>query len=315
MKLTQLSESRFPAYGIAISEDEKSLAVVSEKIRVFSLPEMKLKEVISVKNAGCACFLGDNRSMLIINTMGELYFWNGEKVRRVGKVLGECYQGKLFYDSENDVVVFAAGKGIYRFDADNLQCRKIYDDSEREMTIVSCSGGQVLLLIFASGCDYQKLELLTIGLEGNVLRRVWTQKKIQTGWVSDCPAISPKGDIAVATVEKPCLFHSNAINLLYLIDQDGSVIAQRRLLSGMSRMNEINKVIYVRGCFVVLNQLTVNFLGLTQIEFYDTKDLSLLYEFKMNEGEINPVTNICITKVGYVYIGTWTRMYMLHMEQ
>lgn len=312
MKLTQRREYQYTATSMTMSKNEETLAICAgSNIKVFSLPEMELEQTIRVKNPGCACFLGDNRSMLIINTTGGLYFWNGEKVRRVGKILGECYQGKMFYDCGKDVVVFTTGEEIYRFDAASLQCRKIYSESERKLAVISCKDGQILLLGSKVACDYQNLELITIDLEGHILKQVWTQKKIQTGIILYCQAMSPEGNIAVAAMENSCLFHADPINQLYLVGQDGSVVGPKRLPGGI--MGAYNRITYAHGCFVLLNQLTVSYLGLTQIGFYDTKDLSLLYEFKMNEGEINPATDICFTNNGDVYVATYMRLYVLRM--
>ena len=179
MEFTVEKTVRQGAMCIAVSPDGTHAAVSSERsVGLYTLPELKREGSFRLSNAGTMVFLSDNRSLLILNTTGVLYLWDGAELERLGDwQVPEWYENPLHYIGA-DTVLWAAVGGVWRFPVPSRTMTRLYE-TERNVQLGPLENGVVRFAeCKRSYIGLHPIDFVTMTTEGEVLSRVTTREKL-----------------------------------------------------------------------------------------------------------------------------------------
>ena len=179
MEFTVEKTVRQSAMCIAVSPDGTHAAVSSERsVGLYALPELKREGSFRLSNAGTMVFLSDNRSLLILNTTGVLYLWNGTELERLGDwQVPEWYENPLHYIGA-DTVLWAAVGGVWRFHVPSRTMTRLYE-TDRNVQLGPVVNGVVRFAeCKRSYIGLHPIDFVTMTTEGEVLSRVTTREKL-----------------------------------------------------------------------------------------------------------------------------------------
>ena len=167
------------AMCIAVSPDGTHAAVSSERsVGLYTLPELKREGSFRLSNAGTMVFLSDNRSLLILNTTGVLYLWNGTELERLGDwQVPEWYENPLHFIGD-DTVLWAAVGGVWRYHVPSRTMTRLYE-TDRNVQLGPVENGVVRFAeCKRSYIGLHPIDFVTMTTEGEVLSRVTTREKL-----------------------------------------------------------------------------------------------------------------------------------------
>ena len=167
------------AMCIAVSPDGSRAAVSSERsVGIYTLPELKREGSFRLSNPGTMVFLSDSRSLLILNTTGVLYLWDGTELERLGDwQVPEWYENPLHYIGE-DTVLWAAVGGVWRYHVPSRTMTRLYE-TERNVQLGPVENGVVRFAeCKRSYIGLHPIDFVTMTTEGEGLSRVTTLEKL-----------------------------------------------------------------------------------------------------------------------------------------
>ncbi len=167
------------AMCIAVSPDGSRAAVSSERsVGVYTLPELKREGSFRLSNPGTMVFLSDNRSLLILNTTGVLYLWDGTELERLGDwQVPEWYENPLQYIGD-DTVLWAAVGGVWRYHVPSRTMTRLYETT-RNVQLGPVENGVVRFAeCKRSYIGLHPIDFVTMTTEGEILSRVTTLEKL-----------------------------------------------------------------------------------------------------------------------------------------
>lgn len=188
---------RHGAFSCAVSHDLHEFAISGSKdIKVYSVPDFEELYCIPVKNVCTMVFLSDNRSILILNTSGILFFWDGSNLKRVGHwPVPEWYETPMHYGDDAHIFWGNVG-GVWKYDAKERSMNQVFS-TEKDVYICSCDHGIIkVLLTNSDSADEGQIELLKLAYSGEVLSRKVTKDPLKIRlihrpvWSDDMIAIS-----------------------------------------------------------------------------------------------------------------------------
>lgn len=216
------------ALEIAISPDKSRVAISSErKITILDTVHFQRIVTIPISHATSMIFLSDSAKMLILNTTGILYFWDGDTVEKLGKwAVPRWAETPLFY-SGGSYAFWTLDGVVWRYNINLRTMDKIYSSS-KDLVICKCSDGQVRLIGYRRGIPRQALDLTTIDYDGNVISSVQTDRSVYTHCMG-IPCWTNSNTVVFSALAKSQgIFHASLTSYLYLINTvNGEVKLQR----------------------------------------------------------------------------------------
>lgn len=292
------------AFHIAVSLDGLKVAVSSDqKITIFSTPDYQRTAIIPVQHTSSMIFLKDSNKLLILNTHGKLFFWNGEKATKLGKwPVPRWAEAPLFYSGDR-YAFWTLDGNVWRYDIDRQELLRIYS-SPKDLVICKCANGLLSLIGYQYNLQEQLLTMLTMDYDGQISHIQCTHSPIETCYVGK-PCWTDDGVVVVSVVATPSVSgDSHPKSILYLIDSTtGSIITKKEYLGQAESIDcyygngMIAKVFPVFSC---------------RVEIYEAKSLTDLFvvdsKLLTPNGKTNPPTEVCFTSNKKVFIGSWNNV-------
>ncbi len=297
---------RNAAFAIAVSPDSSQLAISSErKITVLSLPELKKQSTIPVQHTSSMIFLEDNCSMLILNTVGKCYLWDGSNLENLGRwPVPRWVENPLFYAGYDEA--FWAGCGaVWKYNIAKRQITKVFL-TEHEPLICRVGDGVIRLVTLNYDYPQQYMEIFRIDYSGTIIHHCTTNQKLQTRMFGR-PCWNDDEMIAISTISAA----DEACGLIYLVDsKNGNVqlkkCEQNALLSGDFYCG---KGLFAKVCPVLAKT----------VEFYTANDFKLLYRLDKTilaeSGSINPPAMVSFLEDGTILVGSWRRLFVYQEQE
>ena len=144
MQLELIKTMNHTAFEFAISHDKTKFATSSDRmVRVYSWPELKVIEKFRLSNVSSMVFLEDNCSILLLNTTGKLFLWDGKVLHKQGKwPMRDWIEKPLVYYKKN-YILWAGEDGIWKYNADTREIERIYSSHGDNNTVCSCQNGKI----------------------------------------------------------------------------------------------------------------------------------------------------------------------------
>lgn len=322
---------RHAAFGFAISPDGSKIAVSGARdIIVLSLPDLQRLQSISINNAGSMVFLSDNCSMLILNTTGMTFFWNGTTAEKIGKwPVPRWFEEPLFYGDDNHIFWGSVG-GVWCYDIHSRAMTQVFT-TKKEAVICRCDQGIVKILLISNHADEQRIGMAEISFDGDILYECRAKHALKTRLVNR-PAWSDDDLIAISTIAAPqesfpvlprviaykftldgrAMIDEDtetgeaampAHSILYLLDKKGNILIENH--SGQD--DDDGHLYYGNGIFAM------SCSSQEKIRLFDAATLRQIYCFQKSnfsaDNGINPPTFVCFSPDGKVLTGSWSRLY------
>ena len=194
---------RHGAFSYAVSHDLHKMAISSDKdIAIYSIPDFCQLAVVPVRNTSSMVFLSDNISLLVLNSIGQMFHWNGEMLEDHGVwPVPQWYESPLFYGSDSKIFWGSQG-GIWSYNVVQRSMKKILS-IPKDVNICRCDHGVIkALLTESSSVDEQIIGLMEVSYEGEILSKRETKVPLKTRLINQ-PAWSNDDYIAVSTIAAP----------------------------------------------------------------------------------------------------------------
>lgn len=188
---------RHGAYAYAVSHDLRKIAISGSKdIQVYSVPDFEKLNCIPFKNVCTMVFLSDNCSILILNTTGMLFIWDGSSLKKVGSWPVPVWHETPMYYGADESIFWGSVGGIWKYDVQERSMKQIFS-TEKEVFICNCEHGIIkALLTNSDSADEGLIELLELAYDGEVLSQKVTKDLLKLRlirrpiWGDDMIAIS-----------------------------------------------------------------------------------------------------------------------------
>lgn len=296
---------RSAAYRIAVSPDGSRLAISSErKVTILSLPDLKKENAIPVRHTSSMIFLEDNYSMLVLDTTGGFYLWNGEELENLGRrPVPRWVEGPLFYAGRNSAF-WAGGGAVWKYDVEKRQMTKVFS-TEREPFLCRVDDGIIRLVTLAYNQTLQHMEIFQIDHEGAVLSSCRT-KELQTA-VFGMPCWDENDRIAISTAASTA---KGAASFVYVIDgKNGEVLSQTETQAEW----ETGDFYCGNGLLAKCNQVLKK-----KIRFFEAQSMNVLCDLQVERieesGEVNPPTMVAFLPDGRILAGSWRRLFVFRLS-
>lgn len=332
MGITIVRMINHPAYAAALSSDYGRIAISGSKdVAVYSLIDYTLIQKIPVKNASSMVFLSDNCSMLILNTTGSWFLWDGIKLKHKGKwPVPQWREDPLHY--ADDAHIFWSGSGgIWCFDAITCSIKLLFSTDDRTI-ICSCSNGIIKYLSFVdSSVDERYIRIAEMLFDGTVLYTNISKQQVQARRIN-LPAWSEDGIIAVSTIAAPMGLERDVTAALpyefttkgracvkeaaewvqpwspphavmYLMDREGNVL--RELHSNANDGGNLfcGHGLLAKSCF---SARSVSFMTISNLEM-----VGIIGENDLVYGiEPNPPTFVLFLPKKRILVGSWNKLFV-----
>lgn len=285
------------AFTFAVSPDGKRIAVSGErKVSVFSLPDLLKVESFQVKHTCSIAYLSDSKSMIIQNTTGRLFAWNGANVELVGKWPTSKWQEKPIFHSGNDCILYAGIDGIWMYKATTRSFAKIYTTS-RDIRICRCDKDGIRCVALPGNKTEKKAEILCLDYEGTIWQQSQTEEDIMSSLFS--PAWSDSDTIAISTP----ITEDFPLRLIYLLDLKGRVVAQEWIADA----EDNGDFCYSNGMFVKASTV-----GAYAVTFWDAHNMQQVYTLDSEKlasyGMTTPLTFAFLCSDNRVLLGSWDKL-------
>lgn len=321
-----------PAYTAALSADSRRIAISGSKnIAVYSLIDFTLIQKIHVKNVSSMVFLADNCSMLILNTTGSWFLWDGIKLKHMGKwPVPQWREDPLHY--ADDAHIFWSGSGgIWCFDAITCNMKQLFSTDDRTI-ICNCSNGIIKYLTFAdSSVDERSIRIAEMLFDGTVLYTNISKQQLQARRIN-LPTWSEDGIIAVSTIAAPTGLERGATEVylyefttkgracvkktaeevplwspphavMYLLDREGSVLRELH-----SNANDGGNLFCGHGLLAksCLSAKSVSFMTISDLEM-----VGIVGQDDLAHGvEPNPPTFVLFLSKKRILVGSWNKLFV-----
>lgn len=299
------------AMCIAVSPDGSRAAVSSERsVGIYTLPELKRECSFRLSNPGTMVFLSDNRSLLILNTTGVLYLWDGAELERLGDwQVPEWYENPLHYIGE-DTVLWAAVGGVWRYHVPSRTMTRLYE-TEHNVQLGPVENGVVRFAeCKRSYIGLHPIDFVTMTTEGEVLSRVTTREKLPECFWPGCwtedgsfvygAKLVPENLTGLRT--EGCIFRVDT--------RSGEVLVRRSvdfysMDTGFSfqRGMVIQSSHALQKDIVFRNPGTLEEIG--RIE----------YDAMLGKLDLNPLEEVVFLDDDMFLLGSWNRLFRMGMER
>ena len=294
-----------PAFLIAVSPDCTKIAISGERtITVFSFPDfgrigkMKLAHVCSM------VFLSDNSSLMILNTAGRAFIWDGIALESIGKWPVPRWQEKPLFYCGDDRVLWAGYGGIWLYNVRERTIKKIFASS-KDVWICACEGGLIKCIAMNYGETESEVDLLTISLDGSIQQKAQSDIQIKNDFIKN-PAWSKDNLIAISTA----IASKFPLNLVYLLDSTGQVVEQVWIPAA----EDNGRFVYCNNLFI-----KVSVVGAYNINFYDAHTLKLILKLDGHKlasyGMDSPPTFAWVAPNNQILIGSWDKLFVFNIAQ
>lgn len=298
------------AMCIAVSPDGSRAAVSSERsVGIYTLPELKRECSFRLSNPGTMVFLSDSRSLLILNTTGVLYLWDGTELERLGDwQVPEWYENPLHYIGE-DTVLWAAVGGAWRYHVPSRTMTRLYE-TERNVQLGPVENGVVRFAeCKRSYIGLHPIEFVTMTTEGEVLSRVTTREKLPECFWPGC-----------WTEDGSFVYGAQLIpqNLTGLREEGCIFRVDTR--SGEVRVRKSVDLYSMNTGFSFQSGLVIQSSHALQkdIVFRDPGSLEELgrieYTSMLGKLELNPLEEVVFLDDKTFLLGSWSRLFRMGME-
>lgn len=299
------------AMCIAVSPDGSRAAVSSERsVGIYTLPELKREGSFRLSNPGTMVFLSDNRSLLILNTTGVLYLWDGTELECLGDwQVPEWYENPLHYIGE-DTVLWAAVGGVWRYHVPSRTMTRLYE-TERNVQLGPVENGVVRFAeCKRSYIGLHPIDFVTMTTEGEVLSRVTTREKLPECFWPGC-----------WTEDGSFVYGAQLIpqNLTGLREEGCIFRVDTR--SGEVRVRKSVDLYSMNTGFSFQSGLVIQSSHALQkdIVFRDPGSLEELgrieYTSMLGKLELNPLEEVVFLDDKSFLLGSWSRLFRMGMER
>ena len=325
---------RHAAYSCAVSQDQTRIAIASRrKVFIYSVPAFSQVGSFVIQNPASMVFLSDNRSLLVTNTTGSIYLWDGMGIEALGKWPTKHYNSEELCYISDDCILVAGPGGVWQY---SILQRKFKHLFSTEKTAVICKRAQEYIgLILFSWQDRQKIDIVKLSYHGEVISHSRSDRELLTRMIYRPVGLGEEIVLSAVAppefVEQPGIvsvtygFDANGRaqileevrspnsepatpprSMLYRLNEDGSVLAQREAAGS----NELSGDLYPcnQGVALICN-------ANNNILFLDTYDLHPVYVLEKDtlfpKPEINPFEFVHWIGNDMLIVGTWERLYIL----
>lgn len=299
------------AMCIAVSPDGSRAAVSSERsVGIYTLPELKREGSFRLSNPGTMVFLSDSRSLLILNTTGVLYLWDGTELERLGDwQVPEWYENPLHYIGE-DTVLWAAVGGVWRYHLPGRTMTRLYE-TERNVQLGPVENGVVRFAeCKRSYIGLHPIDFVTMTTEGEVLSRVTTREKLPECFWPGCwtedgsfvygAQLIPQNLTGLR--EEGCIFH---------VDTRSGEVRVRKSVDLYSMNTGFS---FGRGMVIQSSHALQK-----DIIFRDPGSLEELgrieYNAMLGKLDLNPLEEVVFLDDDTFLLGSWNRLFRMGMER
>ena len=311
MELSVEKTVRQGAMCIAVSPDGSRVAVSSERsVGIYTLPELKREGSFRLSNPGTMVFLSDSRSLLILNTTGVLYLWDGTELERLGDwQVPEWYENPLHYIGE-DTVLWAAVGGVWRYHVPSRTMTRLYE-TERNVQLGPVENGVVRFAeCKRSYIGLHPIDFVTMTTEGEVLSRVTTREKLPECfwpgcWTDDGAFIYGAQLIPqnlTGLREEGCIFRIDT--------RSGEVLVRKSVdLYSMNTGFSFQRGMVIQSSHALQKDII----------FRDPGSLEELgrieYNAMLGKLDLNPLEEVVFLDDKTFLLGSWNRLFRMVMER
>ncbi len=307
MEFTVEKTVRQGAFCIAVSPDASRAAVSSERsVGIYTLPELKWECSFRLSNAGTMVFLSDNRSLLLLNTTGVLYLWDGAALACLGDwQVPEWHENPLHYIG-NDTVLWAAVGGVWRYHVPSRTMTRLYE-TDRNVQLGPVVDG---VIRFAeckrSYIGLHPIDFVTMTTEGEVLSRVTTRDKLPECFYQGCWT-DDGSFIYGARLVPENLTGVRLEGCIFRIDTATGEVQVRKSVDLYSMDTGFS---YQRGLVIQESHALHR-----DILFRDPQTLETVgrieYEAMLGKLELNPLEKVVFLDDDTFLLGSWCRLFRL----
>ena len=294
-----------PAFLIAVSPDCTKIAVSGERtVTIFSFPDFSTIGKMKVAHACSMVFLSDNSSLMILNTTGKAFIWDGSSVEPIGKWPVPRWQERPMFYCGDDRVLWAGYGGIWLYSIKERTIRKIFASS-KDIRICRCEADSIKCIAMNYGEAETDVDLLSISLDGLIQQKSQSDIQIINSFIKS-PAWSEDNLIAISTA----VASKFPLNLVYLLNTTGQVVEQVWIPAAEDN-----------GSFIYCNNLfiKVSVVGAYNINFYDAHTLELILKLDSHKlasyGMDAPPTFAWVTPNNQILIGSWNKLFVFKIVQ
>lgn len=329
-----------PAFAVALSTDFRKIAISGcTNIAVYSLADYSLVMKIPAKNVSSMVYLSDDCSMLIQNTTGSLFLWDGTRLKRAGKLPEPEWTGEPLHYGDDAHIFWNGSSGIWCYDATTCNMKQIFVTEGRTI-ICGCSQGIIRFLTRAGydnpPVDEQNIQITEMLFDGTILRTHTTSQQLKTRSVNR-PAWSEDGIIAVSTVAAPTGFVSDLTEVIlyeftpqgrarikevagganpwspphavmYLMDDEGQILLEKHYDDHRDSGNlYCGHGLLAKSCF---SAGSVSFMTIRDLEIVgiiDKNDLA-------HGSRVNPPTFVLFLPDKRILVGSWNKLLVCQFE-
>lgn len=299
------------AMCIAVSPDGSRAAVSSERsVGIYTLPELKREGSFRLSNPGTMVFLSDSRSLLILNTTGVLYLWDGTKLERLGDwQVPEWYENPLHYIGENTVLWAAVG-GVWRYHVPSRTMTRLYE-TERNVQLGPVENGVVRFAeCKRSYIGLHPIDFVTMTTEGEILSRVTTLEKLPECFWPGC--WTEDGSFVYGAKLVPeNLTGLRTEGCIFRIDTRSGEVLVRRSVDFYSVDTGFS---FQRGMVIQSSHALQK-----DIIFRDPGSLEELgrieYKSMLGNLDLNPLEEVVFLDDKTFLLGSWGRLFRMGMER
>lgn len=293
-----------PAFVIAISPDCTKIAVSGERtITIFSFPDLQQIEKLKVAHTCSMVFLSDSRSLLIQNTTGKTFVWNGISLESTGKWPVPKWQEKPMFYCGDDHVLWAGHGGIWMYDARERKISNIFS-SPRDLWICRCEEDVIKCIAMDYGEGENTVDILSLTYEGSIQKQAQSDIQVKNG-VFKSPAWSNDDLIAISTSVRP----NFPLNIVYLLNTEGQVLGQEWVPAG----EDNGSFYYGNNMFI-----KISMVGAYNINIYNANNIELIYKLDCQKlasyGMTTPPTFAWITPDNRILVGSWNKLFVFKFE-
>ena len=307
MEFTIEKTLRQGAMCIAVSPDGSRVAASSERsVGLYTLPELKREGSFRLSNAGTMVFLSDNRSLLILNTTGVLYLWDGAELECLGKwQVPEWYENPLRYMGD-DTVLWAAVGGVWRYHVPTRTMTRLYE-TERNVQLGPVEGGVIRFAeCTRSYIGLHHIDFVTMTADGQVLSRTTTAERLPECFWPGC--WTDDGSFVYgATLVPENLTGIRTEGCIFSIDTGSGQVRLRRSVDFYSMNTAFS---FQRGLVIQASHALQK-----DIIFRDPKTLEevgrIRYEDMLGKLELNPLEEVIFLDEHTCILGSWSRLFRL----
>ena len=299
-----------PAYSIAVSHDGKRVAISGErKVYVYEIATWEKIIEIKISNVSCMHFLEDNNSIIILNTTGNFFVWDGNEIKFQKKIPESKRTWEIFYYISDELILVPhTGSGVLWYNVKTNQLSQFYTTHQWITKIGDVSNGKIRLLSGDVEVKEQCFELVTLDYEGNVLSKVLTES-MATDSFSE-PLFIKENMFALSTLKSNrniLSWMSGRCGDLYFINTEGKVLRQ-------ITMNSEPKLLHMGNMLVTYQsgiRQGVDFCNLETMKIENRLEERFFEEVE----KPNPVSEIKMLDEKHILIGTWGALYVFRIEE